>query len=74
MLQQIDVNQPLNTGTGALLADADAIAAAFDPGRTVTYNGLRMMVERCERSSIRRNDSNLTVSMTIRWRGQQHRA
>ena len=74
MLQQIDVNRPLNTGTGALLADADTIAAAFDPGRTVTYNGLRMMVERCERSSIRRNDSYLTVSMTIRWRGQQHRA
>jgi hypothetical protein len=68
------VSWPLNSGTGGLLADADTVAAAFDPGKTVTVNGLRMMTERVERSSIRRDDANLTISLTIRWRGQQHRA
>jgi hypothetical protein len=64
----------LNSGTHGLLTDADTIAAAFDPGTTFTYNALRVMIERCERSSIRRDDAWLTVSLTIRWRGQQHRA
>lgn len=71
---QVDINYPLNSGTSGLLADADSIAAVFNPGATFTYNNLRVMIERCERSSIRRNDAWLTVSMTIRWRVQQHRA
>lgn len=68
------MNYPLNSGTAGLLGDADTLADAFNPGTTFTYNGLRLMIERCERSSIRRDDAWLTVSLTIRWRGQQHRA
>ena len=70
----MDVNYPLNSGTGGLLADADALADAFNPGTTFVYNAMRLMVERCERSSIRRDDAWLTVSLSIRWRGHQHRA
>jgi len=55
------------------LDDADTVAGAFNPGKTVTYGAIRMMIERCERSSMRSDGTWSTVSLTIRWRGQQHR-
>ena len=70
---QADVNYPLNTGTGPLLADADTIAATFTPGATFTYNGIRLVCESCQRSTIRRDDAYLTVSLTIKLRAWQHR-
>lgn len=56
-----------------MLADADTIAGVFDPGKDFSYNGFRLVVERCERSSIRRSDAWLTLSVTVRFRGWQHR-
>jgi hypothetical protein len=73
-LLQVDVHHPLNSGTAALLADADKIAAAFTPGTTFVYNTLRLMSERCDRSPIRRDDASNVVSLTVRLRGWQHRS
>jgi hypothetical protein len=56
------------------LADADTVATAFNPGATFTHNGIRLMSERCERSSIRRDDASNVVSLTVRLRGWQHRS
>lgn len=63
----------MNSGTGPMLADADTVASAFDPGRTVTYGSVRMMIEQCARSSMRSDGTWATISLTVKWRGQQHR-
>lgn len=74
VLAQVDINYPLDSGTGGLLGDADSVAALFNPGATLTYNGMRLVSERCDRSGIRRDDSWLTISLTAKLRGWQTRA
>lgn len=64
----------MNSGTSSMLSDADIVASAFNPGKTVTYGSMRMMIEQCNRSSMRSDGTWSTVSLTIKWRGQQHRA
>jgi len=73
MLFQIDINHPLNTGTGPILSDADTVCAAFNPGSESTYGNITVHFERAERSSIRRDDAWLTLSITVRCRAWQHR-
>jgi hypothetical protein len=70
---QIDLNYPLDTGAPDMLKDADTASAAFEPGKSFTFDGMQVNFERCQRSSIRRSDARLTVSLSVRWRGWQHR-
>lgn len=72
-LLQIDLNYPLNTGTGQPLADADTVAAYFSPGATFTHNGMRLLIESCDRSAILRDDVSETLYLTVKYRGWQHR-
>jgi hypothetical protein len=68
-LLQVDLNYPLNTSAGAIRADADTVAASLTPGTVFTFNTQRILIARCERSSIRRSDAYKTLSLTVRWRG-----
>lgn len=43
---QVDFNYPVNKGTGALYAKADALAAAFPAGRPLLSNGQYVHVTR----------------------------
>jgi hypothetical protein len=74
VLAQVDINRPKGQGAGPILADADAVAALFTPGSVLTYNGMNMHVEYCDRSQIMRDGAYDVVSMTIKLRGWQHRA
>lgn len=73
-LLQIDLNYPLNSGTGTALTDADTVADYFAPGQTFTHNGMRLVIESCDRSQILRDDAWVTLYLTVKWRAWQHRA
>lgn len=62
---QIDVSVPENTGTAALLADADTLRAYFVAGRGFTYQSQSVRVRRADVSPIRRVDGWLRVSVSI---------
>jgi len=70
---QVDINHPLNAGAPAMLKDADKVGGYFSPGASFEYEGMNVNIERCQRSSIRRSEGWLTVSLSVRWRGWQHR-
>jgi len=62
---QIDVNVPENSGTAALLADADTLRAYFVVGRAFTYQSQSVRVRRADVSPIRRVDGWLRVSVSV---------
>lgn len=70
---QIDLNHPLDSGAPVMLKDADSVAAVFSPGASFEFEGTKVNIERCSRSSIRRSEGWLTVSLSVRWRSWQHR-
>jgi len=70
---QIDLNHPLDTGAPVMLKAADAAAKVFMPGTSCEFEGTKVNIERCSRSSIRRSEGWLTLSLSIRYRSWQHR-
>lgn len=62
---QIDVSVPENTGTAALLADADTLRAYFVAGRLFTYQTQTVRVVRADISSCRRVDGWLRISASV---------
>jgi hypothetical protein len=70
---QIDINHPLDAGAPVMLMDADVVSTRFDPGSSFDFEGTTVHIERCSRSSIRRSEGWLTLSLSIRWRSWQHR-
>lgn len=62
---QIDVSVSENTGTAALLADADTLRAYFIAGRVFTYETQPVRVRRADVSPIRRVDGWLRVSVSV---------
>ncbi|KAF1045607.1 phage tail terminator-like protein [Xylophilus sp.] len=70
---QVDLNQPLDAGAPVMLKDADAVSLRFTPGASFEFGGTKVNIERCTRSSIRRSEGWLTLSLSIRYRSWQHR-
>lgn len=70
---QIDLNYPLDTGAPVILKDADTVSSRFMPGTSYDFDGTKVNIERCSRSSIRQSEGWLTVSLSVRWRSWQHR-
>lgn len=62
---QIDISVPENTGTAALLRDADTLRAYFIAGRHFTYQDQTVRVRRADVSSIRRVDGWLRISVSV---------
>lgn len=70
---QIDLNYPLDTGAPVMLKAADTAAKHFEPGTSFEFAAAKVNIERCTRSSIRRSEGWLTLSLSIRYRSWQHR-
>ena len=64
---QIDLNYPLNAGSGAIVAKADYVAQYFKAGTRLAYGGQQVQIQSCGRSQGRLVDGFFRVSMTINW-------
>lgn len=62
---QIDLFWPLNTGTGPILAAADALLAYFEPRQRFAYQSQEVEIRRAERSKIRPEDVWQGVSVDV---------
>jgi hypothetical protein len=62
---QIDISVAENTGTAALLTDADTLKAYFVGGRTFTYESQCVHVRKADVSQIRRVDGWLRISVSV---------
>lgn len=64
---QIDLNYPINAGSGAIVSKADAVAQYFKAGTRLAYSGQQVQIQSCGRSQGRPVDGFYRVSMTINW-------
>lgn len=64
---QIDLNYPLNTGDGAILAKADEISWHFRAGRAFVYADQTVRIRSAGRSPGRVVDGFYRISLTINW-------
>lgn len=64
---QIDLNYPLNEGSGDALAKVDEMRAHFKAGTRFTYNGQAVTIRSCGRSAGRQIDGYFQISITINW-------
>ena len=66
-IMQIDLNYPLDAGSGAIVAKADSVAQWFKAGTRLAYGGQQVQIQSCGRSQGRLVDGFFRVSMTINW-------
>ena len=64
---QVDLNYPLNAGSGAAIAKADSVAQYFKAGTRIAYGGQQVQIQSCGRSQGRPVDGWYRVSLTINW-------
>ena len=66
-IMQVDLNYPVNAGSGAIVAKADSVAQYFKAGTRLAYGGQQVQIQSCGRSQGRPVDGFYRVSMTINW-------
>lgn len=64
-IMQIDVFRPVDTGSGMLLTDIDAVIDAFPPRTYLEYQGVRVEIRRTERGSIRTDGAWMSIPVSI---------
>jgi hypothetical protein len=64
---QIDLNYPLDSGTGQISDMVDDLRVLFKAGTSFTYGGEYATVVSCSESAARKIESNFRVSVTVRF-------
>lgn len=70
---QIDLNYPLNQGTGAAREKADQFPIVFTPGQRFYFDNQEVLITSCGRSSGRPVDGWWKVVVSVQWYAQMRR-